>query len=228
MGNLLLVTRPKYDDGTEYLSAYAMEIIKEAKKREIIVKDFEGPQANKKEIEKYLKLKNPDILFLNGHGNEHEISGHREEIIFSLENINLLKNKIVYARACFAACSLGQEAVKNNSGCFIGYIYPFSFWIDSKWSATPLKDKIASLYLIPSNEIILSLLNGKTAGESDKKSRKLMVDNMKKILAMEQKKEPGATLMLQILWDNYEGQVVLGNEEVIFKKKNFDTSSAST
>ena len=43
-----------------------------------------------------------------------------------------------------------------------------------------------------------------------------MISNMKEIIAMEQKNEPGATGMLQILWDNYEGQVVLGNENAYF------------
>lgn len=216
MDNLLLVTRPKYDDGTEYFSAYALEILKEAKKSDIPVKDFEGKEANKKNIEKYLKSKNPKMLFLNGHGNEREICGHKNEVIFSSTNVDLIKNRITYARACLSANVLGYEAVKNNSGCFIGYIYPFSFWMDGKRSATPLKDKIAGMFLNPSNEIVLSLLKGETAKMADKKSKRMMILNMKEILAMEQKNEPGATGMLQILWDNYEGQIVLGNQNASF------------
>jgi len=69
---------------------------------------------------------------------------------------------------------------------------------------------------MPSNEIVLSLLKGKTTKEADNISRKMMIKNMKKILAMEQKNEPGATGMLQILWDNYDGQVVLGNKDASF------------
>src|SRR3989344_7604192 len=213
MNKILLVTRPKYDNGTEYLSVYASEILKEAKKSNISVKDFEEKEVNKENIEKYLASKNPKLLFLNGHGNECEICGHKDKIIFSLTNVNLLKNRITYARACFSASVLGREAVKSNNGCFIGYNYPFFFCIDDKWSATPIRDKTASLYLIPSNEIVLSLLKGKTTKEADNISRKMMIKNMKKILAMEQRNEPGATGMLQILWDNYDGQVVLGNKD---------------
>jgi len=215
MNNILLVTRPKYDDGTEYLSAYALEILKKIKGK-ISVKDFEGNKANKKDIEKYIGIKNPKLLFFNGHGSESEIYGHKDKPIFSLENVNLLKNRISYARACFSAKILGKEAVKNNRGCFIGYIYPFSFWIDGKRSATPLKDEVAKMFIYPSNEIILSLLRGDSAKEANEKSKKLMISNMKKILTMEKKNEPGATGMLQILWDNYEGQVVLGNENNFF------------
>ncbi len=212
MNNSILVTRPKYDDGTEYLSAYALEVIKKAQEK-FSVKDFEGKEAIKENVEKYLKNKNPKLLFLNGHGNESEIFGHKDKIIFSLTNINLLKDKITYARACFSANFLGHEAVKNNSGCFIGYIYPFSFWMDEERSATPLKDKVAGMFLNPSNEVVFSLLKGESARKADEKSKKMMIENMREILAMERKNEPGATGMLQILWDNYEGQIVLGNED---------------
>lgn len=218
MTNTLLVTRPKYDDGTEYLSAYAIEFLKRVKFLNINFKDFEGKNVTKKEIEKYIKNKNPQLLFLNGHGNPSgdEIYGHNDQVIFSLSNASLLKNRIIYARACFVAISLGKAAVKDGSGCFIGYEFPFSFWMDDKWSAKPLNDKMAALYLVPSNELALSLINGKTAAEADKRSKRMMIKNMKEILAMETRKEPGATRMLEILWDNYEGQVVLGNKEAVF------------
>jgi hypothetical protein len=216
MGEAILITRPKYDDGTEYLSAYALEVLKKARTLPIEVKDFEGKEANKENIEKYLKSKNPTLLFLNGHGNETEICGNKDEVIFSLSNIHFLRNKITYARACFSASGLGKQAVKDNNGCFIGYTQPFSFWITGSWSAKPLNDRIASLYLEPSNEIVFSLLKGRTAREADKKSKKMMIENMKTILAMEKKKEPGAMGMFKILWDNYEGQVVLGNEGATF------------
>lgn len=207
----LLVTRPKYDDGTEYLSAYALEVIKEAKSENLAIKDFEGESANKEAIEKYLRSNQPLLIFLNGHGNEAEICGHRDETLFSLTNASLLNNKVTYARACFAGTSLGKEIVKDNGGCFIGYIYPFSFWMSNKWSAKPLNDKIASWYLKPSNEVMIRLIQGKTAREAHNESKRMMVESMKKILAIQDKKEPGATVMLQILWGNYEGQVLLGN-----------------
>lgn len=215
MDNTLLVTRPRYDDGTESLSAYALEVLKEAKGK-FLIKDFEGKEANKENVEKYVKSKNPKLLFLNGHGTECEICGHKNTAIFSLDNVSLLKDKITYARACFSANILGKEAVKESSGCFIGYTYPFSFWMDGERSATPIKDKVARMFLIPSNEIIISLLRGEVAKIANRKSKQMMISNMKEILAMEQKNEPGATGMLQILWDNYEGQVVLGNENASF------------
>lgn len=212
MNKPILITSPRYDDGTEYLSAYASEIIKEFDE-DFSIKNFEKTEANKINVESYIKSKNPKFLFLNGHGNQSEIYGHKEEVILSLNNIILLKDRITYARACFSANILGQKAVKGNSGCFIGYIYPFSFWMSGERSATPLKDKSASLFLIPSNELVRSLLKGCSAQKANETSKDMMISNMRKLLVMEQKNEPGATGMLQILWGNYEGQVVLGNQE---------------
>jgi len=57
MNNIILVTRPKYDDGTEYLSYYSLLVIKEAEKREVSCKDFEGKSAEISNISKLLKNK---------------------------------------------------------------------------------------------------------------------------------------------------------------------------
>jgi len=211
MNNTLLVTRPKYDDGTEYLSYYASLIIKEARNMGINVKDFEGKEVSKEIVNKFIKKVNPKLLFINGHGDETSLYGHQDNVLFSFDNLNLLKDKLIYARACSAGEIFGKEVVRRNNGCFIGYKYPFSFWIDEKWSAKPNNDNIAKLYLEPSNEIIASLIRSRNCQEANERSKKMMLDNMKKILNLEEKKEPGAMGMLQVLWNNFDGQVLHGN-----------------
>ena len=204
MNPILLVTRPKYDDGTAYLFYYTSLVLKNADKLRISKKDFKGEKVNSENISKFIKKKNPKLIFINGHGDADSLEGHRGKILFSTDtNLDLLKGRFVYARACHAGLSFGKKMVEKNSGCFIGYNTPFSFWIDDKYSTTPLKDKIAKLFLEPSNEVINSLLKGNNAKNSNKKSKKMMVDNMKKILEMDKKKEPGATGWLSILWNNY-------------------------
>jgi len=217
MNKILLITRPKYDDGTEYLSYYASLILKENKNIKKFIKDFEGKDVTNKNIKKFIIKKDPKLLFINGHGNKDFLEGDKNHILFSIDkDIELLKNRIVYARACHAGLSFGKKMVEGNDGCFIGYVVPFSFWIDEKRSATPAKDKIAKLFLEPSNQIINSLIKGSTSKESDEKSKKMMIENMNKILKMESKKEPGAMGWLGILWNNYEGQVLYGKEDVSF------------
>lgn len=208
---MILITSPKYDDGTEYLSYYSSLIVKEASIKNIPIKIFEGTEVNRENVFKFLQKRNPQGIFINGHGDENTLYGSKNSVLFSVSDVNLLKNRVIYARACNAGANFGAKIVENNSGCFIGYKYPFSFWIDQKYSATPPKDNIAKLYLEPSNEIMKLLINGKTSKQSHEKSKQMMVDNMKKILKLEEKKEPGAMGMLQILWNNFEGQVLHGN-----------------
>lgn len=212
-----MITRPDYDDGTAYLSCYASLILKLAEKKNINVKDFFGKNVNAKEVTKYVSKKNPKLLFINGHGNEDLLEGNKNEILFSVDNgLELLKNKIVYARACHAGLSLGNKMIQGNSGCFIGYKSPFSFWMSGSRSSTPLKDKVAALFLIPSNEVVSCLICGKTTKEANELSKKKMVKSMQKVLDLNEKKEPDAMELLKILWINYKGQVLHGNEDLTF------------
>ena len=218
MKDSLLVTRPKYDDATEYLSYYASLIIKNAEELGIKVKDFEGKEVTSANIEKFLSKIAPKLIFLNGHGNDSAIEGDKEEIIFSTDkNINLLRDKIIYASSCYLGRVFGKKVVDRNNGCFIGYKYPFSFWIDEKWSAKPSNDKTAALFLEPSNEVINFLLKGKTAKIANDKSKKMIIDNMREILKLEEKKDPSATGILQVLWNNYEGRVLYGNSDIFLE-----------
>lgn len=217
MNRILLTTRPKYDDGTEYLSYYASLILKDAEKLRIEKKDFEGKEVICKNVLKYIEKKDPRLIFINGHGSDISLEGNKGEILFSTDkNIKLLAGRIIYARACHAGIFFGKKVVKGNEGCFIGYNSPFSFWIDEKRSATPQKDKIADLFLRPSNEVMNSLIKGNTTNASNEKSKKMMIENMNKILKMQQKKEPGAIGWLEILWNNFKGQIIYGKKDIFF------------
>jgi len=217
MGKILFLTCPEWDNGTQYLSRYSTLIIQQAKKLNIEYKAFYKDEAIPEKTTKYLIKKQPSLIFINGHGDEKSLEGDKDKILFSVDkNLNLLKNKITYARACNAGNLLGKKIAEKGKTCFIGYKSPFSFWIDNKRCSTPLKDKIASLFLLPSNEIIISLLKGKTAKQANEISKKMMVKNMLKIVKMNEKKEPGAMAWLSLLWNNYSGQVLLGEDNLKF------------
>ena len=216
MKNSLLVTRPAYDDATSYLYHYAGEVINYAREKDINVLDLERPRLTKKNFTKIVSDKNPYVIFFNAHGDSTCIYGDKidadEEILIE-ENVNhdLLNNKVVYARACYAGASLGEACVKIG-GCFIGYESPFTFWIDANWSATPLKDETAKLFLEPSNMIVLSLLKGNSVREAVEKSVNLTKKNIMKL--MSDQKEPGYMASIMALWSNLEGQVVLGDKDM--------------
>lgn len=213
----MMVTRPDYDDGTAYLSYYASVMLRLAKGKNIEIKDFPGKDASAINVTKYVSKKSPKLLFINGHGGPDFLEGDKDQILFSTEDgLDILKDKIVYARACHAGISFGKKMVEGNSGCFIGYKYPFSFWMSSGRTSTPLKDKSAALFLEPSNEVISCLIQGKTTQEAHDLSKKKIADSMRKVLDLNEKKEPGAMELLKILWTNYDGQVLHGNKDLTF------------
>lgn len=65
---------------------------------------------------------------------------------------------------------------------------PFSFWMSGARSSTPLKDKTATLFLIPSNKVVSYLIRGKTTKEANELSKKKMVESMQKVLDLNEKK----------------------------------------
>ena len=112
MNRTLLVTRPHYDDGTAYLSYYGSLILEEAEKLSVDKKDFEGKKVVTKDVLKFIKKKDPSLIFIKGHGTSDSLEGQDGKILFSVDkNISFLKDRIVYARACHAGISFGKEMV---------------------------------------------------------------------------------------------------------------------
>jgi len=214
MSKTILITRPCYDDPTSYLFCYAGLIIKEAEEKMFSILDLKKPRLTRENFTKMIEKNNPVMIFFNAHGTETAIYGDKiveEEEILVEENVNheLLNSRLVYARACWSAVSLGNKACLNN-GCFIGYSLPFSFWIDERWSAKPLNDNTAKLFLEPSNLIISSLLKGNTAEESVIKSNEMSKKNILKLL--KEKEEPGAVASMSLLWSNMQCLQISGNK----------------
>ena len=214
----ILITRPNYDDATSYLFPYANLIINTAIKSSTKTIDLKRPRLTTKNFTSLMTKQNPSLVFFNAHGSEKCIFGdkidEKEEILVEEnKNHSILSNKIVYARACWAAASLGKACTKNR-GCFIGYKTPFSFWSNEKWSTKPLNDNTARLFLEPSNFIVESLLKGNSAKESVDKSVNMMKKNILRLLKI--KKEPGAMASVMTLWNNISGQEILGDKEMRF------------
>lgn len=216
MKKRMLVTRPECDLTTQYLSSYANIMIKFAKDNGISVTDLTYGNVTKNNFNNMVKSLNPSFLFLNGHGEENYIIGDKNEIILKDgDNHDILKGKITYARSCWCGLGLGKRCLDfKEDSCFIGYNLPFRFLIDENWSGNPIKDKLASLYLIPSNELVKFIIKGNKTGEAHEKSKKLMIENMNKII---NQNEQWALGMFKALWTNFDGQEIYGNEEMIFE-----------
>jgi len=124
-----LITLPKSDDVTEYLSVFSKSIIESSIRKSIKIKPLEGEKANKINFEKILKKIDYSMIILNGHGSSDFICGHKNQKIIELKkNEGLLDGRITYARSCWAAAELGKKSVeRDEKGCFIGYKIPFMF-----------------------------------------------------------------------------------------------------
>jgi len=211
----ILITNPNYDEATGYLFYYTHKLVEFAENSGLEVIYLKKPRLTKAEVDSCIKKKNPSLILFNGHGDEEviygdKIDGVEEPIVKKGENHEILADRLVYARACSAGASL-ERVCTGGRGCFIGYITPFKFWTDRNWSGNPAKDKLAELFLEPSNLLAQALLKGNTAKEADSRFREA---SKKNILRLLMRKEPGDMASIMILWDNLNGQVILGNCEL--------------
>ena len=209
MGNFL-ITRPTHDSAVSYLHSWSRSVLDFAREKNISVSDFNGEKANRNEVSKFLAKQKPKFVVFNGHGSPTTVEGHKDEpLIKSGENEDLLKSKITYAIACEAAADLGRKVIEKGGLAFIGYEGPFGFAREPSREGNPGKDKFAQPFKLISNEIILSLLQGKTVMEAHSRSQRLCSKLIKKYSASDANKEY-ETIRFWLFWDK-QFQTVCGD-----------------
>jgi len=208
----ILITRPEHDPLTRHLSIWNGKIIEFANSNGHTVTDLRKEKANKKEFEGRIKKLNPDLVLLNGHGDDVSVAGHNNEVIVKDgDNSCLLKEKITYAVACSSAKVLGS-ACADNKTTFIGYNEKFVLNLDRRYFSDPLRDKRAERFLEPSNKVATSLIKGHTAKEASESSKN---DFREKIISLLSKVNPDVDALddAKDLYWNMNHQVCLGNED---------------
>ncbi|MFH1537286.1 MAG: hypothetical protein ABID45_04815 [Patescibacteria group bacterium] len=209
MSNKVLITRPRHDITTRYLFAWAEKIVNFAQKKHFDVLDLSKERANKKEIISMLKKMEPFLVFCNGHGDKNLVAGHDNEVLLEVgENERLTKSKIIYALSCKSAKKLGPKCIKAGALAYIGYDDDFVFIHEEKTTRV-LGDKIAALFLDPSNQIMISLLKGHTSKEAYERSQSYFKKNIQKLVNSESEDN---NLVPFLLWDR-EHQVCLDNKK---------------
>lgn len=171
MNKILLITRPNHDETTFYCSEWAQEIVEFAEERGFQIKDM-ITDSNKKNVENFLKKKNPRLVFFYGHGSDDTVCGHKDEVLIkSNENDHLLKKKIIHSLSCSSAKRLGPNSVKKGAEAFIGYENKFAFFSSRHKSAHPTRDEVAKPFFLSANEAPIALLKGKTVEEAVRKTQ---------------------------------------------------------
>lgn len=175
----ILFCRPNHDNTLSYLHYYSKELVKLAKSSSHKTIDREGVKVNQKEILKIIEKKKPNFIMFNGHGSPTSIFGHDNLPLISLDNnYRCLNGDIVYAFSCSSGLSLGRESVKGKLKCFIGYDLDFALGKDPNSQASPRMDKVAKLFLEPSNILVSSIIKGDDVENSIIKAKKKMRDNV--------------------------------------------------
>ena len=215
MTKALLVTRPDHDLITTYLFHWSELVIEEAGKKGVKVLDLQKTKANKKTLISHLTKHQPALVFFNGHGDEATITGYNNEVLVEVDrNEKILTGKIVYARSCDAANKLGKACIKHDTLAFIGYKNKFTIGYTPSKITTPLKDKVARLFIEPSNLVPISLLKGNTIENAYKKSQDAMGRNF--LFMLSTKASQAQKDAAPYLWINKKYQVALGDQKAHF------------
>lgn len=212
---ILLITRPDHDITTRYLSAWSKKVIEVADKKNVQILDLKRQKANLKELKSRILKMKPSFIIFNGHGADNYVAGYEDKVLIKAgNNENLLESKIVYAVSCRSAVELGPKSIKADTLTYIGYTGDFIFCHDMSKITRPLDDKIAKLFLEPSNQVSISLIKGNTAEDSTNRSKQFFWRNVQKMLSSEGTQK--SNQYAKYLWWNMKHQVCLGEQEICF------------
>jgi hypothetical protein len=209
----LLITRPNHDPTVNYLYFFASLVIDEAKRKGLKILDLKSEKANRKNVESYIKSRSPDLIYLNGHGSAEILAGWNNEPIFIFgENESLVHDTIVYSLSCRTGAKLGKSFVgKGKAKAFIGYERDFVFMKNHAFETKPLQDKIAGMFLLPSNLVVTTLIKNHSVKEAFDRSQKEMRKNLNYLLSSSSSFEEKQSA--PFLYSNMRYQVLEGNEE---------------
>lgn len=208
----LLFTTPVYDTYTRYVSAWSKSLIDLAKKKGGDVVNLKNDKANKDEFNSRMRKLNPDLVVLNGHGDEDYVAGFDNKALVKLgDNENTLKSRITYAVSCTSAKLLGSTVVKGGGSTYIGYDDLFYLVSDLKFINRPLQDLKAQPFMEASNQVVISLLKGNKASDASDRSKDMFKKSYQRLLTSQS--DPDLLLIAKCLRWNYVHQVCLGDGE---------------
>ncbi|MBI2465081.1 hypothetical protein HYV64_02960 [Candidatus Shapirobacteria bacterium] len=206
---MILVTRPNDDNGLNYLYYWSREVIDVAKKKSFQIIDLAEKKANRKNFKSYIEREKPGLIWVNGHGDYGLVTGHDKEVLLDISsNWFRIDSRVFVARSCRCGSELGKRLVTEGVGAFIGYVDDYIIKTSRFYFTRSWMDPVAALFLGPSNQIVLSLLKGHTAEESNTKSKELLLKNLKRVLANDANDQSDVG---RWLWHDYKCQVILGN-----------------
>lgn len=201
MARHLLLTRPEHDYATRYLSAWTERFFKLVNDKGYLIIDLRRERANQKEFESILNKRSPDLVVVNGHGDDNLVTGHdNKPLIRAGANTKLLQGKITYAISCRSARILGQEVGTYSDTAYIGFQEDFILIYLAKYRTRPLEDDLAGLFLEPSNLVTTTLIKGNSVKEAVVRAKQEFLRNIQKLLTSKTKSDDSSVLRY-LVWD---------------------------
>lgn len=197
----LLLTRPDHDYATRYLSVWSEKFFDLAKDRGCTIIDLRRERAKRKEVESVIQKKKPCLIIVNGHGNDDRVFGYENKpLLMAKVNSYLLQGKITYAISCRSARVLGEETGQYKNTTYIGYKDDFILLYLEKYRTRPHEDRLANLFLEPSNLIATTLLKGHTTGKAVIKAKQEFFRNIQQLLTSKTKNDDSSAIRY-LLWN---------------------------
>lgn len=210
----LIITRPEHDSTTCYLARWSEHIIDEAKNKHVKAIDLDRKKASRKRVIGILEKEMTALVVLNGHGDDERITGHNNEVILEGTDNKAFRSKIIFARACRSAKTLGGLAVKGGALAYLGYKEDFWLMYNEFSVFRPLQDRTAALFLEPSNHVAISILKGHSVEEANSRSKNLFRRNIENLLLQGPSADDYGAIKY-LYWDMVN-QVCLGNTKETF------------
>lgn len=118
--HVILVRTKQSGDPTEISYQWAESVKQQFLRNNWNVIDMSITDAVQTKVEKVLAKSKSTVFLFYGHGGPDKMIGQNGQPVIDLSNLELLKNHIVYAVACWTARILGVKSV-NIARCYEGY-----------------------------------------------------------------------------------------------------------
>lgn len=213
MSRILVVTNPSHDAITEYFGSWMTKAVEAAKRQpDTVVVELTKEDANREALMKAIEENNPQLVILNGHGDDTEMCGFgMDEILIRCgDNEHCLSGKILHMLACDTGSKLGPACIKVGSAAYIGYTKKFKL-VRNRNTQTHeerLNDGFAAKVLDPAFEAINALIEGATVSEAFERSQ----ERHKEVLATLANSNDGNDIAIgSCVRENFLCQIQLGN-----------------
>jgi len=176
--------------------------------------------VTKENLHKMIGDKNPGFILLHGHGDHHLMGGFPENVLIQCgENNNNLKDKMIHCLSCKSGQTLGPELVNIiGTKTFFGYKEDFKFTSTTELEDQKnyVEDEMAGYFLNPAFQIIKTLVEGGTAEEALRNSKKASEESINLLNASTKVDVADKDIIIPLLKYNLEHQVMLGSSTATF------------